>query len=187
MRKEFHLLSAGGLLAAMVALAVPALADGLSTGASTSLVRGGAALPHFNSSFPIEIGGPDAAPPLDQNLEISLSSPDHSVLRFLFSPRMIAGDTYGFGQTVTGNYVGLAWNVFDYNQLFSNVALSGAVNRQALDEPAQRLYGPLMSLHSTFELGYAFSAQQDLSLALDHSAPASDFGDYLQLRYGYHF
>ncbi len=186
MSKGLRLLSAIALLAAAVALSLPASADGLSSGAGTSLVRGGAVLPHFDSSLSIETSA-DAAPPLNQHLEISLSSPDHSVLRFLFSPRMVSGETYGFGQTVTGNYAGLAWNVFDYDQLFGNVALSGAVNRQALDEPAQRLYGPLLSLHSTFELGYAFNAQQDLSLALDHSGPTTYFGDYLRLRYGYHF
>jgi hypothetical protein len=185
MNRRHHLLAAVALLA--VALALPAFADGLSTGAGASLVRGGALLPHFDSSFPIDTGGPATSPSLDQHLEISLSSPDHSVLRFLFSPRLISGDTYGFGQTVTGNYVGLAWNVFDYDQLFGNVALSGEVNRQALDEPAQRLYGPLLSVHSTFEFGYAFNAQQNLSLALDHSGPTTYFGDYLRLRYGYHF
>jgi hypothetical protein len=187
MSGRHHLLSAVALLATTVMMAVPALADGFSTGAGTSLVRGGAVLPHFDSSFPIETGNANAVPPLNQHLEISLSSPDHSVLSFLFSPRMISGDTYGFGQTVTGNYVGLAWNVFDYDQLFGNVALSGAVNREALDEPVQRLYGPLLSVHSTFEFGYAFNAQQNLSLALDHSGPTTYFGDYLRLRYGYHF
>lgn len=187
MSKGLHLLVASATLAAAVALALPALADGVSTGAGTSLVRGGAVLPHFDASFPIETGAPGAAPQFNENLEISLSSPGHSALHFLFSPRMISGETYGFGQTVTGNYVGLAWNVFGYDQLFGNVALSEAVNRQALDEPVPHLYGPLMSMHSTFELGYAFNAQQDLSLALDHAGPTTSFGDYLRVRYGLHF
>ncbi len=168
-----------------IATASPAFADGVPSGAV--LVRGGAALPHFDSSFPIEPGKGDTAPLLGENLEVSLTSPDRGVLRFLFSPRLLAGDTYGYGPTVTGNYVGLAWNIFDNNQLFGSVALTGAVNRQALEEPGQRLYGPLMSLHSTLELGYAFNAQQSLSLALDHAGPQPYFGDFLRLRYGYHF
>jgi hypothetical protein len=184
-----HLVSVAIALVAVVALVMPALADGVANNGAigTSLVRGGAALPHFDSSFPIETGRSSSAPLLDENLEVSLTSPDHGVLRFLFSPRMLAGDTYGYGPTVTGSYVGLAWNIFDDNQLFGSIALTGAVNRQALDTPAPRIAGPLMSMHSTLEFGYAFNAQQSLSLALDHSSPAPYFGDYLRLRYGYHF
>jgi hypothetical protein len=184
-----RIVSVAVALTAAIALAGPALADGAAIGsaAGTSLVRGGAALPHFDSSFPIDTARSNSAPLLDENLEVSLSSPDHGVLRFLFSPRMVAGDTSGYGPTVTGNYVGLGWNIFDDNGLFGSVALTGSVNRQALDAPAPRLYGPLMSMHSTLELGFAFNAQQSLSLALDHASPTPYFGDYLRLRYGYHF
>src|SRR5579864_6440879 len=98
MRGRLHLASVALALAATIALAGPALADGVSNG-GTSLVRGGAALPHFDSSFPIDTGRPSSAPLLDENLEVSLTSPDHGVLRFLFSPRMVAGDTSGYGPT----------------------------------------------------------------------------------------
>ena len=70
---------------------------------------------------------------------------------------------------------------------------SGAVNPKAAADPTRRLYGPLLSLHSTIELGYDVGAQQNLSLALDHAQPAplagdrSAFGEYLRLQYGYHF
>ena len=189
MSVALRLASMTAALMATVALAAPVRADGLSSnpGSTTSLVRGGAALPHFDSSFPIDTGRPDSPPLFDGNLEISLSSPDHGVLHFLFSPRMLSGETYGYGPTVTGNYVGLAWNLFDNNRLFGNIALTGAVNRQALDEPAQRLNGPLASMHSTLELGYAFDSQQSLSLSLDHAGPQPYFGDFFRLRYGYHF
>lgn len=189
MSATLRLASIAAALLAAVALPVAARADGTSPGpgAGTSLVRGGAALPHFDSSFPIDAGRLDSPPLLDGNLEISLSSPDHGVLHFLFSPRMLSGETYGYGPTVTGSYVGLAWNLFDNNRLFGNIALSGAVNRQALDGPTQRLSGPLASVHSTLELGYAFDAQQSLSLSLDHAGPQPYFGDFLRLRYGYHF
>ena len=183
-RRHFAL---AATLVASVALAATARADGVAaSGSSTSLVRGGAALPHFDSSFPIDTGRPSSPPLLDENLEVSLSSPDHGVLKFLFSPRMLSGDTYGYGPTVTGNYVGLAWNLFSNDQLFGSVSLTGAVNRDALDSPAPRLFGPLLSMHSTLELGYAFNSQQSLSLALDHASP-TPFGDYFRLRYGYHF
>lgn len=186
MRFGRHLFGAMALAAAAAAFAVPALADGAVMGGSGALVRGGAALPRFSSSFPIEIGpGPSAT--ASDNLEISLTSPDQSVLRFLFSPRTVSGETVGFGSTVTGNYVGLAWNIFDNDRFFGSIALTGAVNRQALDDPSRRLYGPLMSMHSTFELGYSFNAQQSLSLSIDHASPAPYFGNDLRLRYGFHF
>jgi hypothetical protein len=154
---------------------------------SGALVRGGAPLPRFIPNFPIELSPPGAEQSPQENLEISLTSPDHSVLRFLFSPRAVSGETFGFGSTVTGGYAGLAWSIFDNDRFFGAVALTGAVNRLALEDPSRRLYGPLMSLHSTFELGYSFNAQQSLSLSLDHASPAPFYGNDLRLRYGYHF
>jgi hypothetical protein len=174
-------------LAPVLALALPALADGPLTSSSGALVRGGAPLPRFTPGFPIDIAPPSPNLGPREDLEISLTSPDRSVLHFLFSPRAVSGETVGFGSTVTGSYAGLAWNIFESDSLFGGVALTGAVNRQALDDPTQRLYGPLMSLHSTIELGYSFNAQQSLSLALDHGSPAPYYGNDLRLRYGYHF
>jgi hypothetical protein len=186
MRRSIHIIGASVTLAAVTAFAAPVLADSLSaTSGSGALVRGGAPLPRLTPSFPIDIGPPQSTG--GEHLEISLTSPDHSVLRFLFSPRLVSGETSGFGSTVTGNYVGLAWNIFDNDKLFGSIALTGAVNRQALDDPSRRLYGPVMSLHSTFELGYSFTPRQSLSLSLDHASPAPYFGNDLRLRYGFHF
>jgi hypothetical protein len=161
---------------------------------NTALVRGGAPLPNFSTGFPIEIGAAPATHTPERNdLEISLTSSDHSVLRFLFSPRTVAGQTAGFGPAAGSNYSGLAWNLFDADRLFGNIALSGAVSRPPSDDPTRRLAGPVMSLHSTFELGYSFSSQQSLSFDIDHMTPAPYFGDRgaagedLRLRYGYHF
>jgi hypothetical protein len=185
-------LAAAATLVAGFALAAPAFADGFG---NTGLVRGGAPLPRFNSSFPIELGAPAPAaePQSRENLEISLTSPDHGVLRFLFSPRTLSGETYGFGPTVTGNYVGLAWNIFDSHRLFGSIGFAGAVNRVMPEDPTRPYGSPLFSLHSTLEFGYELGAQQSLSLALDH-ATASPYlgdrsapGDFLRLRYGYHF
>ena len=184
-------LIAAAALVAGFALAAPAFADGVG---NTGLVRGGAPLPRFTSSFPIELGTPaNTEPASRENLEISLTSPDHGVLRFLFSPRTLSGETYGFGPTVTGNYVGLAWNIFDSHRLFGSIGFAGAVNRVMPEDPTRPSGSPLFSLHSTLEFGYELGAQQSLSLALDH-ATASPYlgdrsapGDFLRLRYGYHF
>ncbi|HEY3918698.1 MAG TPA: hypothetical protein VGL83_12945, partial [Stellaceae bacterium] len=122
-----------------------------------------------------------------------LTTPDHSVLRFLFSPRSLALETPSVGQTPGVDYAGVAWNLFDYKQLFGSVAFSSAVNRQGNSDPTSRLYGPLISLHSTFELGYSLAPRQSLSLDLDQATPAPYLGDRtatgenLRLQYGYHF
>ncbi|HVA12009.1 MAG TPA: hypothetical protein VNF99_02050 [Stellaceae bacterium] len=184
----------GAALLAMAAPAAPARADGTTTLAGKSaLVRGGAPLPQFNTSFPIEIGNPDPVSAARSDLEISLTTPDHNVLRFLFSPRSLAGETPGVGTTLGTNYAGVAWNLFDHDRMFGSVALSGAVNHALDNDPTSRLYGPLISLHSTFELGYAFDPRQSLSFDVDHANPAPYFGDRttpaenLRLQYGYHF
>jgi hypothetical protein len=181
-----------GLLAA--ALSGTARADSTAAlAANSSLVRGGAPLPQFNTSFPIQIGNPDPVGAAKSDLEISLTTPDHSVLRFLFSPRSLSGETPGIGGTAGADYTGLAWNIFDNDRLFGSIALSGAVNRRSINDPTSRLYGPLISLHSTFELGYTFDPGQSLSLDVDHAHPAPVFGDRslpgenLRLQYGYHF
>jgi hypothetical protein len=168
-------------------------ADSTTLGKSSALVRGGAPLPQFNTSFPIQIGNPDPVGAPKSDLEISLTSPDHSVLRFLFSPRSLAGVTPGVGTTGGTQYSGLAWNIFDNDKMFGSIALTGAVTRPLNADPTNRLYGPLISVHSTFELGYAFDPQSSLSFDIDHANAAPLLGDRnvpgenLRLQYGYHF
>lgn len=189
-RIRYTLSLAAMLLAA--GFAVSAQADGTTPAGNTALVRGGAPLPQFNTSYPIEIGSPEPIVGAKSDLEISLTTPDHNVLRFLFSPRSVAGETPSVGATSGSNYAGLAWNIYDHNRVFSSVALSGAVDHPALGDPT-RIYGPLVSLHSTFELGYSFDPRQSLSFDLDHANPAPYFGDRnipgenLRLQYGLHF
>jgi hypothetical protein len=191
MKARLALALAGVLLVA--AAAGQARADSLTTGTSSALVRGGAPLPQFNTSFPIQIGNPGPAGTAKSDLEISLTTPDHSVLRFLFSPRSLAGQTPSVGMTSGAQYTGLAWNIFENDRLFGSIALTGAINRPSNNDPTSRLYGPLISLHSTFELGYTLDPRQSLSFDVDHANPAPYFGDRtaagenLRLQYGYHF
>ena len=182
-----------GVLLAALAAGQARAADNTTIGKSSALVRGGAPLPQFNTSFPIQIGNPDPVGAPKSDLEISLTSPDHSVLRFLFSPRSLAGVTPSVGRTPGTQYSGLAWNIFDNDRLFGSIALTGAVTRPLTNDPTNRLYGPLISLHSTFELGYSFDPRSSLSFDIDHANPAPILGDRnvpvenLRLQYGYHF
>jgi hypothetical protein len=168
-------------------------ADSTTIGKSSTLVRGGAPLPQFNTSFPIQIGNPDPVGAPKSDLEISLTSPDHGVLRFLFSPRSLSGVTPSVGQTAGTQYSGLAWNIFENDRIFGSIALTGAVTRPLANDPTSLLYGPMISLHSTFELGYAFDPRSSLSFDFDHANPAPVLGDRnvpgenLRLQYGFHF
>jgi hypothetical protein len=192
MKTRLAIALAGALLAAVAAGQAYA-ADNTTIGKSSALVRGGAPLPQFNTSFPIQIGNPDPVGAPKSDLEISLTTPDHSVLRFLFSPRSLAGATPSVGRTAGAQYGGLAWNIFDNDRLFGSIALTGAVTRPLNNDPTNRLYGPMISLHSTFELGYSFDPQSSLSFDIDHANPAPVFGDRnvpnenLRLQYGFHF
>jgi hypothetical protein len=187
------LVAGAGTLLVAVAAGHALAADNTTIGKSAALVRGGAPLPQFNTSFPIQIGNPDPVGAPKSDLEISLTSADHSVLRFLFSPRSLAGATPSVGRTPGTQYSGLAWNIFDNGGVFGSIALTGAVTRPLAADPTSRLYGPLISLHSTFELGYSFDPQSSLSFDIDHANPAPVFGDRnvpnenLRLQYGYHF
>jgi hypothetical protein len=191
MKRRLAIALVGSLLAAVAA--GQAHADSTTIGKSSALVRGGAPLPQFNTSFPIQIGNPDPVGAPKSDLEISLTSPDHGVLRFLFSPRSLSGVTPSVGQTAGTQYSGLAWNIFENDRLFGSIALTGAVTRPLANDPTNRLYGPMISLHSTFELGYAFDPRSSLSFDFDHANPAPVLGDRnvpgenLRLQYGFHF
>jgi hypothetical protein len=193
MKRRLAIAALAGTLLAALAAGQALAADNTTIGKSSALVRGGAPLPQFNTSFPIQIGNPDPVGAPKSDLEISLTSPDHSVLRFLFSPRSLVGTTPSVGRTPGTQYSGFAWNIFDSDRVFGSIALTGAVTRPLANDPTSRLYGPLMSLHSTFELGYSFDPRSSLSLDIDHANPAPVLGDRnvptenLRLQYGYHF
>jgi hypothetical protein len=196
MRRAIMAVAAAAALTSLAA-AGPAFADNSTVlPGSSALVRGGAVLPRFTTTLPLEIGNPDPMGASKRDLEISLTQPDHSVLRFLFSPRSIAGQASGVGTTAGSSFAGLAWNIFDNDRLFGTFALSTTVSHPLNDDPTRRLYGPLISLHSTFELGYAFDPRQSLSLDLEHANPApfmgdrysfGSYGENLRLQYGLHF
>jgi hypothetical protein len=180
-----------------LALGAPARADGTdatAAPASSALVRGGAAMPQFTGNFPMDFGSPVMAPSSSgANLQSTIESSSDSVLHFLLTPQTLSGQSFGFNPAASNSYAGVGWNVFQANRLYGSIMFSGAANGIAGDDPTRRLYGPLLSLHSTLELGYDVGAQQNLSLAFDKAAPApyagdrSAYGEYLRFQYGYHF
>lgn len=130
----------------------------------------------------------------NNNLEITLTSPDSDAFHFLFSPR----PQFGFGaDKLTGTnrgYAELSWNLFDSDTVFGNVGLVGAYDAgsTAPYDPLRRSLGPPLMLHGALEFGYHLGEQHSLSLQLDEGrAPEfrlnGETSDNLRLRYGLKF
>jgi hypothetical protein len=186
-----------GVLAAavMLAAAQPVLAAGQTGPLADNggiLVRGGAPLPDFHLDLLDDLGvTPLALPGSTGDLAISLTSPDQGMLHLLFSPRPQFGVSVDQGTGTARSYAGFAWNVFEFSGISGNFGLAGSLTQIGTEDPTRRLLGPPLALHSTFELGYHFGAQNSLSLSLDH-ATATDFlnerdDNNISLRYGLHF
>jgi len=183
-----------GVLAAAAAtlIAGAALADETAASSapvsSGTLVRGGAPLPEFHLGFL-----DDMFSPRSDDLEISLTSPGQSALRFLFSPRPIFGQSLDQGTGTSRSSAGLSWNIFENDKLFGSFGFSGSVIRPGAEDTARHLLDPPLTLHSTLELGYQLGDQHSLSLSLDRASPSNfgndrtETGEALRLRYGYHF
>lgn len=156
-----------------------------------TLVRGAAPLPEFKLDFLLDDAGRQAPSlPGNDNLEISLTSPDNSVFRFAFSPR----PQFGFSLDkatglTTRSYAGLTWNLFDSSSVFGNLGFAGTYD-PAL--PNARLLGPPILFHSAIEFGYHLNEQNSVSLSLDQGRPPElrtgvETNDNLRLRYGLKF
>jgi hypothetical protein len=178
----------GVLAAAALLMAAPqALA---ASGGGGALVPGGFPLPEFRLNFPDLLAGPPPMGPSD--LKISLTSPDKSVLQFLFSPRSQFGFSTDRETGTSRSYAGLSWNLFENSGFFGNLDLSGSFTRPGATELYRNDLGPPLALHSTFEFGYQLGAQHSLTLSLDHATAPDLFGDRydnnnLRLRYGLKF
>lgn len=176
------------LVLGMIATAPHALAGAPG---SAALIPGGFPLPEFYLNFPDRLAEPLPTGPSD--LRISLTTPDKSVLQFLFSPRPEFAIATDRGTGTSRSSAGLSWNLFDSNGFFGSFGLAGSVTRtNGVDDVYRRYFGPPLALHGHFEFGYQLGAQHSLTLSLDHAAAPDAFGEHsdldnLQLRYGLKF
>jgi hypothetical protein len=128
-----------------------------------------------------------------RDLEISLTSPNNSVFRFMFSPRPQFGVGYDPISGTNRAYAGMTWDLFSTNSWFGHFGLAssfdpgiGGPNPRRLDE------APLM-FHGALEFGYRFNDANALLFAIDQGvAPyARGMGvgpiDNFTLRYGTKF
>jgi hypothetical protein len=157
------------------------------------LVPGSAPLPQFHLDFPNLLIEPLGAPAVPGDLEISLTSPDRSVIQFAFSPRSRFGMTTDAETGTSRSYAGLSWNLFENSGFFGNLSLAGSLTRPGAEEMMNhRGLGPPLALHSMFEFGYQLGDRHSLTLSLDRSTAPDIFSernelDNLLLRYGLKF
>jgi len=178
-------------LAALLALAAPALADGAAAYPG-SLVRGGAAMPQFQLAFPDSGSSKTAAV---GNLQVDVTSPNKSVYSFLFSPRPQWGSNYDVASGTTSSAAGFNWNDrLGGSKFYGGFGLVGSVLNPGADDLLHRNQGSSPALHGTVHFGYELGGEQNLFLSFDR-ALVTDFnterndvgGDNLRLNYGLRF
>jgi hypothetical protein len=156
------------------------------------LVPGSAPLPQFHLNFPNLLIEPLGAPAVAGDLQISLTSPDRSVVHFLFSPRSSFAIDTDPNTGTKSSYAGLSWNLFEDNGFFGNLSLAGSFTRPGAEEMAPRALGPSLALHSMFEFGYQLGDGHSLTLSLDRAttpdflSDRNEFNNF-HLRYGLKF
>jgi hypothetical protein len=163
-----------------------------------NLVPGDATVPQFHMDFLLDdvvrlSGAPVGS---TRDLEISLTSPNTGVFRFLFSPR----EQFGVGSDPLSGanraYAGLTWNLFDRDSIYGNLGLAGSFDPTLggynTDPLRRTVLAPLM-FHGAVELGYRIDQKNSLSLSLDQGVAAISRGagpesiDNVSLRYGLKF
>jgi hypothetical protein len=128
-----------------------------------------------------------------RDLEISLTAPNNSVFRFLFSPRPQFGIGYDPISGTNRAYAGMTWDLFSANSWFGHFGLASSFD-PGIGGPDTRRFdeAPLM-FHGAVEFGYRFDQSNALLFAIDQGvAPyARGMGvgpiDNFTLRYGTKF
>jgi hypothetical protein len=183
-------------LAAFLALAAPAFADGTSVTYAGTLVRGSAPMPQFQLAFPGENAGSPAIAGNVDNLEIDVTSANKSVFSFLFSPRAQWGSNYDTASGTTSSAAGFNWdNRLWGSRFYGGFGLAGSVLTPGADDPSHRFQGLSPALHGSVHFGYALGGEQDLLLSFDRARSADfsfdtnhgELGDNLRLNYGVRF
>ncbi len=178
-------------LAALLALAAPAFADGAAVSYAGTLVRGGAPMPQFQLAFP-ENSGQTAA--IGGHLEIDVTSPNKGAFSFLFSPRPQWGSNYDAATGTTSSSAGFNWNDrLGGSRFYGGFGLVGSVLNPGPDDLSHRMQGSSPALYGTVHFGYDLGGEQNLLLSFDRARTADfntdrgELGDNLRLNYGVKF
>ncbi|HEX4110917.1 MAG TPA: hypothetical protein VH020_00140 [Stellaceae bacterium] len=162
---------------------------------SGNLVPGAATVPAFHMDFLLDDARRLSEAPIGstRDLEISLTSPNSPVFRFLFSPRAQFGIGYDPVSGTSRGYAGLTWDLFTDSSIYGRLGLATSFDPGIGGFEASRLdVAPLM-FHGAVEFGYRLDQQNSVSFAIDEGlAPAmhgagSESVDNFILRYGTKF
>lgn len=206
MPRRFFAFVAAGVLASGLMSAAPVRAQMLiptPTPTTTltldsntgGLVPGAATVPAFHMDFLLDDARRLSDAPLGstRDLEISLTSPNNAVFRFLFSPRPQFGIGYDPISGTSHGYAGLTWDLFTDNAIYGRFGLAGSFDSGVGGPLSRRLdVAPLM-FHSAVEFGYRLDQRNSVSLAIDqglappyHGAGPESVDNFI-LRYGTKF
>src|SRR5208282_3621165 len=148
-------------LAALLALAAPAFADGAAVSYAGTLVRGGAPMPQFQLAFPDSDSGKTAT--IAGNLQIDVTAPNKSVYSFLFSPRPQWGSNYDVASGTTSSTAGFAWNdQLGGSRFYGGFGLVGSVLNPGANDVVNRFQGSSPALYGTVHFGYDLGGEQNL-------------------------
>jgi len=128
-----------------------------------------------------------------RDLEISLTSPNNSVFRFMFSPRPQFGIGYDPISGTNRAYAGMTWDLFSTQSWFGHFGVASSFD-PGFGGPFGRRFdeAPLM-LHGALEFGFRFNNSNALLFAIDQGVAPYARGtgagpiDYFTLRYGTKF
>jgi len=147
----------------------------------------------FHMNFLLDDARRMSATPLGttRDLEISLTAPNNSVFRFMFSPRA----QFGFGyDPVSGTnraYAGLTWPLFDLKSWYANFGIASSFDPGMGGVESRGNQAPLM-FHGALEFGYKLDQHNSVQFAIDQSVapsrgPGSEPADNFLIRFGTKF
>lgn len=127
-----------------------------------------------------------------RDLEISLTSPNNSVFRFMFSPRPQFGIGFDPLSGTSRAYGGLTWDLFSTPSFFGHFGLATSFNSGLGGPDARRLDEAPLMFHGAVEFGYRLDTQNSLLFAIDQGVAPGARGtaaepDNFILRYGTKF
>ena len=147
----------------------------------------------------IGLFGGNAEDGVDLNAEVRFVSP--SFLRWAFSPRPHLGVSINTNGATDQVYFGLTWTATLFRDvivrgdgLFVELALGGAVHDGKIDtiRTDRKSLGSRVLFREAFEIGWAFTPSQSISLMFDHVSNANladrnEGLDNFGVRYGMKF
>jgi hypothetical protein len=128
-----------------------------------------------------------------RDLEISLTAPNNSVFRFMFSPRPQFGIGYDPVSGTNRAYAGLTWNLFSANSLYGHFGVAGSFDPGIGGIDLRRGDEAPLMFHGALEFGYRLDQQNNLLFAVDQSVapgahgPGSEPADNFMFRFGRKF